>query len=209
MPLISVVTPCYNEQDNIRELHAQIKVVFSKLPGYAYEHICIDNASSDGTVAILRELAGEDKNLKVIVNARNFGHIRSPQYALLQARGDAVIGMASDLQDPPGLIPDFIKKWEEGYKIVLGVKTSSEESGAMFAVRKAYYELIGRLSEIKLVKNATGFGLYDRAVIDVLRTIDDPYPYFRGLICDIGFAQAHIEYTQPQRRRGITEHAVG
>ena len=206
MPLISVVTPCYNEQDNIRELHAQIKVVFSKLPGYAYEHICIDNASSDGTVAILRELAGEDKNLKVIVNARNFGHIRSPQYALLQARGDAVIGMASDLQDPPGLIPDFIKKWEEGYKIVLGVKTSSEESGAMFAVRKAYYELIGRLSEIKLVKNATGFGLYDRAVIDVLRTIDDPYPYFRGLICDIGFKQAHIEYRQNRRRCGLTKN---
>jgi glycosyltransferase involved in cell wall biosynthesis len=206
MKLISVVTPCYNEENNIRELHARVREVFAKLPGYDYEHICIDNASKDGTVAILRELAREDKKLKIIVNARNFGHIRSPHHALLQAHGDAAILMASDLQDPPGLILEFVKKWEEGYKVVLGIKTTSEESAVMFFIRKVYYDLIGRLSEIELAKNNTGFGLYDRAVLDVLRTVDDPYPYFRGLICDIGFEQARIEYTQARRRRGITSN---
>lgn len=206
MKLISVVTPCYNEADNVRALHAQIREAFAKIPGVDYEHICIDNASKDGTVAVLRELAREDKRLKVIVNARNFGHIRSPHHALLQARGDAAILMASDLQDPPSLIAEFVKKWQEGYKVVLGIKTTSEESPVMFFVRKVYYDLIGRLSEIELAKNNTGFGLYDRAVLDVLRTVDDPYPYFRGLICDIGFEQARIEYTQARRRRGITSN---
>jgi glycosyltransferase involved in cell wall biosynthesis len=206
MKSISVVTPCYNEQDNIRELCAQIKEVFSKLPGYSYEHICIDNASKDRTLEILREIAREDKNLKVIVNARNFGHIRSPHHALIQTSSDAVILMASDLQDPPSLIPEFIEKWEEGYKIVLGVKKQSDESAVMFFIRKRYYDLIGRLSEVKLVKNATGFGLYDRQVVDIMRTIDDPYPYFRGLICDIGFEQAHIAYRQARRKRGITKN---
>lgn len=206
MKLISVVTPCYNEEQNIRELHSQIQRVFSNLPKYAYEHICIDNASQDDTLQVLRELARNDKSLKVIANARNFGHIRSPHHAMLQAKGDAVIVMASDLQDPPELIPEFIKKWEAGYKIVLGVKTESEESPFMFFLRKCYYHLVGRLAEIKLVKNATGFGLYDRAVMEVVRTIDDPYPYFRGMICDIGFDQAHIEYKQPLRKRGITKN---
>lgn len=206
MKTISVVTPCYNEEHNVRELHAQIKAAFATLPGYAYEHICIDNASKDRTVEVLRELARDDKNLKVIVNARNFGHIRSPHHALLQARGDAAILMVSDLQDPPSLIPEFVKKWEEGYKVVLGIKTTSEESPVMFFIRKVYYDLIGRLSEIELAKNNTGFGLYDRAVLDVLRSIDDPYPYFRGLVCDIGFEQARIPYNQARRRRGITKN---
>lgn len=206
MKLISVVTPCYNEEDNVRELHARIKDVFAALPGYAWEHICIDNASKDRTVEVLRELARDDKNLKVIVNARNFGHIRSPHHALLQAKGDAVIFMMSDLQEPPELIAKLIEKWEAGFKIVLAVKTQSEETPLMFLIRKVYYDFIGRLSEIRLVKNCTGFGLYDRTVMDVVRTVDDPYPYFRGLICDIGFEQAHIEYTQARRRRGITSN---
>ena len=206
MKTISVVTPCYNEEHNVRELHAQIKAAFAKLPGYSYEHICIDNASKDRTVEVLRELARDDKSLKVIVNARNFGHIRSPHHALLQAKGDAAILMASDLQDPPSLIPEFVKKWEEGYKVVLGIKTTSDESPVMFFIRKAYYDLIGRLSEIELAKNNTGFGLYDRAVLDVLRSVDDPYPYFRGLVCDIGFEQARIPYNQARRRRGITKN---
>ena len=204
--LISVVTPCYNEEGNIRELHARIKDVFARLPEYDYEHICIDNASKDGTVSVLRELAREDKHLKVILNARNFGHIRSPHHAMLQAQGDAVVLMMSDLQDPPEMILDLVRKWEEGFKIVLGIKTESDESPLMYAVRKLYYDLIGRLSDVELAKNSTGFGLYDRAVLDVLKTIDDPYPYFRGLICDIGFAQAHIPYRQARRRRGITKN---
>ena len=204
--LISVVTPCYNEEGSVRELHARIKDVFAKLPTYDFEHICIDNNSSDRTVELLREIARGDKTLKVIVNARNFGHIRSPHHALLQAKGDAVILMMSDLQDPPELIAQFVAKWEAGFKVVLAVKTQSEETPLMFLVRKVYYDVIGRLSEVRLVKNSTGFGLYDRAVMDVVRTVDDPYPYFRGLICDIGFEQAHIEYLQARRRRGITKN---
>ncbi len=206
MKLISVVSGCYNEEENVEELYERVKKVFGGLEGYTYEQIFIDNDSSDRTVAILRKIAARDKRVKVIVNARNFGHIRSPYYATLQAKGDAVIGMASDLQDPPELIPDFIRKWEEGYKIVLGVKTQSKESPLLFAVRKLYYDIIGRLSEIRLVKNATGFGLYDQQVVEILRRIDDPYPYFRGLICDIGFEKATVEFVQPARERGITKN---
>jgi glycosyltransferase involved in cell wall biosynthesis len=204
--LISVVTPCYNEEGNIPALCDRIRDAFARLPGFDYEHIVIDNDSRDGSVALLRERARADKRLKVIVNARNFGHIRSPHHALLQARGDAAILMASDLQDPPELIPELIARWEAGSKVVLGVKTSSEESAPMFLLRGIYYDLIGRLSDIRLVKNNTGFGLYDRAVLDVLRTVDDPYPYFRGLICDIGFEAALVEYRQAQRRRGVTKN---
>lgn len=206
MPLISVVTPCYNEEENVEELYRQVREVFATLPGYQYEHIFIDNASRDRTVAILKALAKDDKNVKVIVNSRNFGHIRSPYHGLLQASGDAVILLVADLQDPPEMIRDFVRKWEEGFKIVLGVKTQSKETPAMFLVRKVYYELIGRLSEIELTKNNTGFGLYDSTIIEILRQVNDPYPYFRGLISEIGFASAKIEYTQPARARGITKN---
>lgn len=202
---ISVVSPCFNEEGNVEALYHAVKDVFAKLGRYDYEHIYIDNASTDGTAAILRRLAAADRNVKVILNSRNFGHIRSPYHALLQTSGDAVVGMASDFQDPPELIADFIAKWEEGYKIVVGIKVEAEESWAMFAVRSAFYRLIGRLSQIRLIKDTTGFGLYDRQVIDILRSIDDPYPYFRGLLADIGFEAARIPYKQPLRRRGITK----
>lgn len=204
--LISVITPCFNEEDNVEELYRQVRQVFDGLPQYRYEHIFIDNASTDRTVELLKWLAARDRNVKVIVNTRNFGHIRSPYHALLEAKGDAVISIVSDLQDPPEMIPEFLAKWEEGYKVVVGVKTSSQESHLMFAIRKAYYNLIGRLSEIDLIKNFTGFGLYDKRVIDVLREINDPYPYFRGLIADIGYEICKIEYTQPSRKRGITKN---
>jgi glycosyltransferase involved in cell wall biosynthesis len=206
MKMLSVVTPCYNEEGNIELLYQKVKEVMSTLKNYSYEHIFIDNASQDKTVEILKEIAVTDKNVKIIVNARNFGHIRSPYYALLQASGDAVISVVADLQDPPELIPEFVKKWEEGYKIAIGVKANSEESPIFFAVRKMYYNLIGKLSEIELVKNFTGFGLYDKKVIEILREINDPYPYFRGLICDIGFDRAEIKYIQPSRKRGFTKN---
>lgn len=205
MPLISIVTPCYNEEENVEDVYRQVKDVFADLPGYQYEHIFIDNASKDKTVEILKRIGIDDKNVKIIVNARNFGYIKSPYYGLLQASGDAVILLVADLQDPPAMIKDFIKKWEEGYKVVLGVKTQSKESAAMFLVRKMFYEFISRLSEIELTKNNTGFGLYDKRIIDILRDINDPYPYFRGLISEIGFESAKIEYTQPTRKRGITK----
>ena len=204
--LISVVSACYNEEGNVRECYEQVKKVFAEIGRYRYEHLFIDNASKDGTAAILRDLAAKDKNVKVILNARNFGHIRSPAHGMLSARGDAVISVVSDLQDPPELIKEFLQKWEEGFLVVLAVKANSDESPLFFAIRKGYYELIARLAEIELVKNATGFGLYDRRVIDVLIEIDDPYPYFRGLISEVGFPVATIPYHQPVRQRGITSN---
>ena len=206
MRLISIVTPCYNEEENVREVYKQVKQVFDDLEDYTYEYIFIDNASKDKTVAILREIAKNDKRVKVIVNTRNFGHIRSPYYAILQTKGDAVISIVADLQDPPYLIKEFIRKWEEGYMVVMGIKKRSEESRIIFGLRKLYYRVLRRLSNIDLVEQYTGFGLYDRQVVEILRDLDDPYPYFRGLIADIGFESAKIEYVQPIRKRGITKN---
>lgn len=203
--LISIVTPCYNEEENIDELHQRITAVMATLP-YDYEHICIDNASTDSTVRKIKEIAARDKRVKLIVNARNFGHIKSPYYGILQSRGDACILIASDLQDPPEMIAEFIKKWEEGYKTVLAVKPESEESSAMFFLRKAYYRFITRISDVPLVQNATGAGLFDRVVVDILHNIQDSYPYFRGLLCEIGFPIATVPFKQPKRQRGITKN---
>ncbi len=203
---ISVVTPCYNEELNVEELYAEVKKVMSELPQYDYEHIFIDNASADKTVEILKRLALVDSKVKIIVNVRNFGHIRSPYYGVQQAHGDAIILMASDLQDPPRLIKDLTKKWEEGNDIVVAVKNKSEENKLLFTVRKIYYTLIKKLSEVEQIKNFTGFGLYDQKFIKVLRTLDEPYPYFRGLITEIGFKRAEITYIQPTRKRGKTSN---
>lgn len=203
--LISIVTPCYNEEDNIDELCQRIQNVMEALP-YDYEHICIDNCSTDQTVRKIKEKAATDKRIKLIINARNFGHIRSPFHAILQSRGDACILIASDLQDPPEMITEFIHKWEQGYKTVLAVKPESEESSIMFGLRKIYYRLITRISEVPLVQNATGAGLFDKVVIDILRKINDPYPYFRGLLCEIGFPVATVPFKQPRRQRGITKN---
>ncbi len=169
MKLISIVTACYNEEENVEKLCQKVKEIFASLPGYHYEHIFIDNASRDRTVAILKEIAQKDHNIKLIVNTRNFGHIRSPFYGLLQARGDAVISLAADFQDPPELIAAFLKEWERGFKIVIGVKKESQESKFMFGVRGLFYNLISRLSEIEQIRNFTGFGLYDKKVIEILR----------------------------------------
>jgi polyisoprenyl-phosphate glycosyltransferase len=206
MKMISIVTPCFNEEENIEAVYSQVKLVFEGLKRFSYEHIFIDNASTDNTVAILRTICSKDHNVKVILNARNFGHIRSPYYGLLQAQGDASILLVADLQDPPSMIADFIGKWEGGYKVVLGIKTGSEESRAMFAIRRAYYKLINAIAETKLVQNNTGFGLYDKCVIKILRELDEPYPYLRGLVPEIGFDIAKIEYMQPKRVRGITKN---
>jgi glycosyltransferase involved in cell wall biosynthesis len=203
--LISIVTPCYNEEANIDELYQRIVEVMSRLD-YDYEHIFIDNCSTDSSIVKLRALAAQDNRVKLILNARNFGHIRSPYYALLQARGDAAVLIASDLQDPPEMIEEFVKKWEEGFKTVMAVKPESEESRLMFIARRAYYRFVTRISEVPLVQNATGAGLFDRAVLDILKKIDDPYPYFRGLLCEIGFPIATVPFKQPRRLRGITSN---
>jgi polyisoprenyl-phosphate glycosyltransferase len=204
--LVSVVTACYNEEDNVAPLVERIREQFAALPQYRYEHILIDNASTDRTVERVKAIAARDPRVKLIVNTRNFGHIRSPVHALMQASGDAVIAMASDLQDPPELIPQFLQTWQEGYKVVAGVKPRSRESVLMKLVRRAYYATIGRISEVRLIRNFTGFGLYDRAVIESVRTYDDPYPYFRGMIADIGHAHAEVTYEQAARRGGITKN---
>ena len=202
---ISFVTPCYNEEDNVDQLHREILAAFTPyLNQYDYEHIFIDNASKDQTRARLRDLARNNPNIKLIFNTRNFGHIRSPYHGLLQATGDAVQLMASDLQDPPSLIPQFIQKWEEGFKVVMGVKSQSRESPFMFAIRKTYYDLISKIADVQLEKNFTGFGLYDQQILHELRKINDPYPYFRGLISDLGFPSAKVYFTQPNRIRGIS-----
>lgn len=203
---ISVMTPCFNEAGNVEALHERVRAAFAKLDDYTYEHVFIDNASTDQTVSILREIAARDRRVKIIVNTRNFGHIRSPYHALLQCRGDAVIGMAADLQDPPELIPAFLEKWREGYKVVLGVKNASEESAVMFAIRRLGYGVIDRLSEVKQVRNSTGFGLYDKAFVSVLRRLPDPYPYFRGIVAELGFRYATVPYAQPKRTRGLTKN---
>jgi glycosyltransferase involved in cell wall biosynthesis len=203
---ICVVTPCYNEVENVRPLSEATRQVFEGLPSYTYTHLYIDNASTDGTPEVLREIAADDPLVKVILNARNFGHIRSPYHALLQSEADATVVMASDFQDPPSMIPEFLKKWEEGFKIVVGVKQESDEQPLMYALRSIYYGLVARLADVELMQHVTGFGVYDRRVIEILRKIDDPYPYFRGLIADIGLPTCTIPYRQPQRRRGITKN---
>lgn len=206
MAHITVVSPTYNEEKNVEELYNQIKGEFEGLPAHTFDLIFIDNASSDNTVEVIKRLIANDPRVRLIVNSRNFGHIRSPFYGLQQAEGDCAILMASDLQDPPKLIPEIIARWEAGAQIVKAVKTNSEESFLMFFVRKSFYSFINRLADVQLTKNYTGFGLYDRRIIAILREIDDPYPYFRGLISDLGFEQATVEFFQPSRKRGLTKN---
>jgi polyisoprenyl-phosphate glycosyltransferase len=207
MKLISVVSPCYNEEGNVEALTDRVRALFAQIPQYRYEHIIIDNHSSDNTVAILRRISAQDPNVKVIVNSRNFGHIRSPHHALFEAKGDAVVVLLSDLQDPPELIGDFLREWEAGYPIVVAVKTSSDESGLMYMFRSAYYKTVTRLTNIRVHEHFTGFGLYDRKVMDILRRdFRDPYPYFRGQIAEIGFPQKVIPYNQKRRTQGITKN---
>lgn len=205
MKMISVLTPCYNEEENVVETYTQVKQQLEKLrieSGYEYEHIWIDNASTDNTVKKLKELAKGDKRLKIIVNARNAGFVRSCHYGLLQCYGDAVIFIEADLQTPPEMIGVFVKKWEDGYKVVAGVKASSKENFLMFRIRKLFYTILQKFSETQLIKNFLGVGLYDQSFIDELRKIDDPYPYFRGMVADLGIDITEVPYHQNVRIKG-------
>ena len=205
-PLLSIVTPCYNEEDNVDELYTRIKAAIADQTKYEFELIFIDNHSLDGTVAKLKKLAASDPVVKIIVNTRNFGHIRSPYYGILQSRGVATIYLASDLQDPPELIPEFIRYWEEGYKLVMATKPVSKGIAWVHALRKAYYRFLDGISDITLVADATGFGLYDAVVLNHLRQINDPYPFLRGLICELGYEIKTIQFAQPRRLRGISKN---
>jgi glycosyltransferase involved in cell wall biosynthesis len=200
---ISIVTPCYNEQDNVELIYTQVKEIFDGLENYEYEHIFIDNDSQDKTLSLLENMARKDLRVKIIVNARNFGFVRSLYHGLLQGTGDAVVLIFADLQDPPALIIDFLQRWEQGYQVVKGIKISSQENPLVYSIRRFYYYLVSVLAEeVELTSNFTGFGLYDKQVIEALRLIDDPYPYLKGLISEVGFKSAKIEYHQKVRKRG-------
>jgi len=205
--LVSIVVPCYNEEENVNKLYNEIcKIMEGFHAQYNYECIFIDNASTDSTVQVLREIADTDNRLKIIINTRNFGHLRSPYHAVLQAKGDCIVLLAADFQDPPSLISDFIHSWEGGEKIVVGIKNKSKENRLMFLVRKAYYKLIEKYSDIEHITNFTGFGLYDKSVIDMIRGLEEPYPYFRGLIAETGVECKKVFFTQPKRDRGKTKN---
>ena len=204
--LISIVTPCFNEEENITELYTRICRAIASLKTYDFEIIAIDNASSDGTQDKLKELCKIDSRLKVIINTRNFGHIRSPYWGMIQSQGAATIYLASDLQDPPEYIPQFIKQWEKGWKVVLGTKPVSQTNFFMHNLRKVYYRMLDRISDVPLVKDSTGFGIYDKVVIDHFRSIGDPYPYVRGLVCELGYPVDTIQFTQPRRGRGFSKN---
>lgn len=202
---ITIMTPCYNEEQNVREVHRRLLAVAATLPQYRFEHLFIDNASTDSTVAVLREMAAEDPTVKVIVNARNVGPDRSGMHALLQAQGDAIGILVADLQDPPELFTDMICAWESGAPIIAGIKNTSDESWLMYRLRTAYYRLVARLTNVRILAHFTGFGLYDRSVIDKIRTdFRDPYPYFRGMIAELGLPVTVVHYNQNRRARGIT-----
>lgn len=205
--LITIVSPCFNEELNVRELYRRLQAVAAQLPEYEFAWLFVDNASRDNTVGVLREMAAEDPAVKVIVNARNFGHLRSPMHGFLEAPGDAVGFVASDLQDPPELFVEMVREWEKGIPIVAAVKNSSDESGVMYAIRTAYYRLVARLTNVEVIEHYTGFGLYDRSVVEKLREgFHDPYPYFRGMIAELGLPHAEVFFNQAQRKRGITKN---
>lgn len=206
-PLISIVTPCYNESDNIEELYRRvIEAILPLEKTYEFEIIVIDNHSTDDTVEKLRRMAAVDQRLKVIINTRNFGHIRSPYYGILQSRGEATVYLASDLQDPPELIAEFIRPWEMGFKLVMAVKPYSQGNPIVHSVRRMCYRGFEKISGVPIIRDSTGFGLYDKVVLDQLRKINDPYPFLRGLIAELGYPVKTIEFNQPRRLRGITKN---
>jgi len=204
--LISVVTPVYNEEENVDDVYRAIKQIRDRHRKYDWEHIFIDNASTDSTLNLLKGLALGDADLKIISNARNYGHIRSPYHGYITARGDAVVVFLGDLQDPPDMIESFIEKWEQGYKVVVGVKSSSEEKGLVGYFRRIFYIMMTWVSEVPQIRNFYGFGLYDKSFMELLRQLDEPYPYFRGLVAEFGFDLVEIPYVHQRREKGITKN---
>ena len=202
MKTLSVCTACYNEEGNVEELYERVRNAIASLGSYRYEHIFIDNCSRDNTLGVLKRIAGRDKNVKIIENSRNFGPVRSPMHGIQQGSGDAVIGLSADLQDPPELIVEMVREWERGTPIVIAVKHTSDEHGLMFWLRGQYYRLINRLSNVDTFEHFTGFGLYDRRVMDLVKRFNDPY--FRGVIADIGLPHKEIVFNQPMRKWGVS-----
>lgn len=207
MKKISILIPTYNEEDNVVPLTRAIIDFFSaKLVNYSYEIVFIDNFSIDKTREKIEAICAKNDNIKAIFNARNFGQIRSPFYGLKQTSGDCTILMCADFQDPIDMIGEFIKEWEKGYKIVIGIKHKSKENHIMYFLRSCYYKTIKKIADVEQIEHFTGFGLYDRAFIEVLRTLDDPMPYMRGIVAELGFERKEIEYEQQKRRSGKTKN---
>ena len=207
MKKISIVVPCFNEEENVVPMADAIREEFKKnLSSYEYEIIFIDNDSKDNTRELIRELCNSDKGIKGIFNAKNFGQFNSPYYGMLQSTGDATVLMAADFQDPVEMIPKYVAAWEEGYKIAIGIKKSSQENKIMYHLRSLYYKTIKKLSEVEQIEHFTGFGLYDKAFINVMRNLDDPVPFLRGIVAELGSRRKEIPYEQPQRRAGITSN---
>lgn len=204
--IITIVSPCFNEELNILNLYSQLNKSIEDIDNYEFEYLFIDNASTDNTIKILKDIASKDKRVKVIINTRNFGHIRSPYWGILQSQGDATIYLASDLQDPPSLIPEFIQNWEKGYNVVLGVKPESETSKTLHFLRTLYYSFLQKISDSIVIKNATGFGLYDKKVLDIVREINEPNPYFRGIISELGYEVKTIKFLQNKRLEGKSKN---
>ena len=207
MKKISVLIPCYNEEENVVPIsEAVIGIITKELPQYDYELVFIDNDSTDKTRELLRMLCAKNPKIKAIFNARNFGQFNSPYYGILQVTGDCVISMVADFQDPVELIPKYVHEWENGYKIVIGIKTSSKENPVMYWLRSCYYKLIRKLSDVEQIEHFTGSGLYDRQFIEVLRNLNDPTPFLRGIVAELGFKRKETPYEQPKRRAGKTHN---
>ena len=203
---VSIMVPCYNEEENVVPISEAIVAQMEALPQYDYELLFIDNCSTDNTRPLLRQICAKNRKIKAIFNVKNFGQFNSPFYGLCQTTGDCAISICADFQDPVELIPTFLKYWEEGYQIVHGVKTSSRESPLMYRLRSAYYKLIRKFSSVEQIEHFTGFGLYDRSFIEVLRNLKDPTPFIRGIVAELGGKRKEIPYEQPQRRAGKTHN---
>lgn len=204
---ISVVIPCYNEEENVETICKAVRnTLKTECPGYGYEILFIDNCSQDATRKKIAALCAADKGVKAIFNAKNFGQFNSPYHAILESTGDCTILMAADFQDPVELIPVFVREWEKGYKIVCGIKTASKENGFVYFLRSCYYTAIKKMSSVEQIEHFTGFGLYDKSFVQVLRDLKDPTPFLRGIVAELGYARKDIEYTQPQRRAGKTHN---
>jgi glycosyltransferase involved in cell wall biosynthesis len=205
--VISVMIPTYNEEENARPIYEAVRdEIKNSLPEYDYEILFIDNKSQDKTRQIIEEICAEDKNVKAIFNSKNFGQFNSPYYGLVHTSGDCTISLCADFQDPVELIPTFVREWENGYKIVIGRKTKSQENKLMYVLRGFYYKMIRKMSSVEMIEQFTGFGLYDKSFIKTLRDLKDPTPFIRGIVAELGPERKEIEYTQPKRRAGKTHN---
>ena len=204
---ISIMIPCYNEEENARAIYEAVRdELISSCPEYDYEILFIDNKSQDGTRAIIEQICAEDKHVKAIFNSKNFGQFNSPYYGMTQTSGDCTITICADFQDPVEMIPVFVREWENGYKIVIGKKTRSKENPIVYFLRGCYYKLLKKMSNVEMIEQFTGFGLYDRSFIQTLRDLHDPTPFIRGIVAELGPERKEIEYEQPRRRAGKTHN---